>query len=102
MIKALLNFCFVFFENNPDFNFGNSGNLVRILEKFYLEPFYENKLYKSVERKPTEYNLWMLNRLLNTLDEEKKKTGICLLKNGIENHNLSESLRFITNEFFEE
>lgn len=57
------------FENNPDFDFGNPGNLVRIIERYYTNPLYEQELYKSVERKPTAYNLWLLNRLMNTFEE---------------------------------
>ena len=93
---------FIVFENNPNFDFGNPGNLVRTIEKFYQEPVYERELYKSVERKPNEYNLWMLNRLLNTFDEEKKEIGIKLLKNVIDNSNLSADLRNYAKEFFEE
>lgn len=61
------------FENNPDFDFGNPGNLVRIIERYYTNPLYEQELYKSVERKPTAYNLWLLNRLMNTFEEEQKE-----------------------------
>jgi hypothetical protein len=90
------------FENNPNFDFGSPGNLVRIIEKFYQSQIYEDELYKSVERKPTEYNLWMLNRLLNTFDEDRKITGIELLENVMKNPNLPESLKDTAGEFLEE
>jgi len=93
---------FYVFENNPDFNFGNPGNLVRIIEKFFLDPVYEKELYRSIERKPTEYNLWMLNRLLNTFDEDRKKTGLKLLINTMNDSKLSENLKDIAKDFFEE
>jgi hypothetical protein len=92
---------FRIFENNPDFDFGNPGNLVRIVEKFYKDEHYEIELYNSVERKPTEYNLWMLNRLLNSFDDNEKEKGITLLKNIInskENKNVIETAK----EFLEE
>lgn len=90
------------FENNPDFNFGNPGNLVRIIEKYYTNPSYEQELYKSVERKPTEYNLWMLNRLLNTFDENKKGKGIELLERIVSDPNISEQLKDSAKDFLEE
>lgn len=90
------------FENNPNFNFGNPGNLVRIIEKYYTNPSYEQELYKSVERKPTEYNLWMLNRLMNTFDEDRKRRGIELLERIISDHNISEKLKDSAKDFLEE
>lgn len=90
------------FENNPDFNFGNPGNLVRIIEKFYTNPIYEYELYKSVNRKPTEYNLWMLNRLMNTFDDDKKRTGIKLFEKVIADPNIPEDLKDSANDFLEE
>lgn len=67
---------FCVFENNPDFDFGNPGNLVRTIEGYYTNPLYEQELYKSVERKPTAYNLWLLNRLMNTFEKEQKKEEV--------------------------
>lgn len=90
------------FENNPDFNFGNPGNLVRIIEKFYTNPIYEQELYKSVNRKPTEYNLWMLNRMMNTFDDDKKERGVKLLKKVISDPNISEDLKDSAKDFLEE
>jgi hypothetical protein len=89
------------FENNENFDFGNPGNLVRFIEKFYKNENYETELYKSVQRKPTEYNLWMLNRLLNSFDNEQKEKGILLLENII-NSDKSENIKDIAKEFWEE
>ena len=93
---------FFVFENNPNFDFGNPGNLIRIVEKFYLSPIYEEELYKSVKRKPTEYNLWMINRLLNTFSEEKKLKGIELFKKIIDNPAISKEIRDTAQVFLDE
>ena len=88
------------FENNPDFDFGNPGNLVRIIERYYTNPLYEQELYKSVERKPTAYNLWLLNRLMNTF--EQKRRGIELLEKVVNTPNTSEDVQEWAKEFLEE
>ena len=90
------------FENNPDFDFGNPGNLVRIIERYYTNPLYEQELYKSVERKPTAYNLWLLNRLMNTFEEEQKRRGIELLERVVNTPNTSEDVQEWAKEFLEE
>ncbi|MCZ2653489.1 hypothetical protein [Bacteroides fragilis] len=90
------------FENNPDFDFGNPGNLVRIIERYYTNPLYEQELYKSVERKPTAYNLWLLNRLMNTFEEEQKRRGIELLEKVVNTLNTSEDVQEWAKEFLEE
>lgn len=90
------------FENNPDFDFGNPGNLVRIIERYYTNPLYEQELCKSVERKPTAYNLWLLNRLMNTFEEEQKRRGIELLEKVVNTPNTSEDVQEWAKEFLEE
>ncbi len=67
------------FENNPEFGFGSPGKIVHYIERFPSES-YIDLLYASIKRFPTEYNLWMLNRYLNTVENEKKITGISILK----------------------
>ena len=90
------------FENNPDFDFGNPGNLVRIIERYYTNPLYEQELYKSVERKPTVYNLWLLNRLMNTFEEKQKRRGIELLERVVNTPNTSQDVQEWAKEFLEE
>ena len=98
----LLSPLFKVLENNPNFNFGNPGNIVRILEQYYQDSRYEQELFASVNRYPTEYNVWMLNRLLNAYDDEAKKEGVALLKTLVDNESLSSDLRTLAKEFIEE
>lgn len=55
---------FYFVERNEAADLGVPGPLVHFLEQFY--PAYVDDLCASVERKPTTYTVWMLNRILNT------------------------------------
>jgi hypothetical protein len=59
-------------ENNPDVDYGMPGALVHFMETFYKKG-YEEKLVESLTRKPTEYTVWMLNRLINDCQGERKK-----------------------------
>ena len=59
-------------------------------------------MYKSVERKPTAYNLWLLNRLMNTFEEEQKRRGIELLEKVVNTPNTSEDVQEWAKEFLEE
>jgi hypothetical protein len=71
--RELLGDLFNILENNPHFNFGMPGNLIRAIEKHYKEPDFQDYIIKSIERVPTEYNLWLLQRLLNTFETDKEK-----------------------------
>jgi len=60
-------------ENNPDFHFGAPGNIVHIIEKIsvqFADEEYFDLLIQSVKRVPTEYNLWLMNRIMNTFEDK--------------------------------
>ena len=79
--KELLEDLFKILERNPHFDFGMPGNLVRLIEKHYKEPDYQDYVIKSIERTPTEYNLWLLQRLMNSFEkEEEKEEGVNIFK----------------------
>lgn len=61
-------------EKNSDFDFGMPGQIVHTLEKHYKKGL-EEELFKSLNRKPTFYTLWMLNRILNGTSDTKEKEG---------------------------
>ena len=68
-------------EKNSKFHFGMPGNLVRTIEQHYKEPDYEDLIIESIVRIPTEYNLWLLNRLLNSYENDnKKEKGLSLFR----------------------
>ena len=59
-------------EKNSDFDFGMPGQIVHTLEKHYKKGL-EQELFKSLNRKPTFYTLWMLNRIINGTSDTKEK-----------------------------
>ena len=61
-------------EENSDFDFGMPGQIVHTLEKHYKKGL-EEELFKSLNRKPTFYTLWMLNRIINGTSDAKEKEG---------------------------
>ncbi|WP_424042024.1 hypothetical protein [Prevotella pallens] len=61
-------------EKNSDFDFGMPGQIVHALEKHYKKGL-EEELFKSLNRKPTFYTLWMLNRIINGTSDPKEKEG---------------------------
>ena len=61
-------------EKNSDFDFGMPGQIVHTLEKHYKKGL-EQELFKSLNRKPTFYTLWMLNRIINGTSDPKEKEG---------------------------
>ena len=98
--KILIEPLFKLLEKFPFFNFGNPGNIVRYLEGFAHE-VYVPFLYDSVRRQPTEYNVWMVNRYLNTLDNDEKAEGIMILEEALQK-DIDEGVKEWINEFLEE
>lgn len=98
--KILIEPLFKLLEKFPFFNFGNPGNIVRYLEGFAHE-VYVPFLYDSVRRQPTEYNVWMVNRYLNTLDNDEKAEGIMILEEALQK-DINEGVKEWINEFLEE
>ena len=67
-------------ERNPDYDFGLPGCMVHSLETYYRAGL-EEELVKSINRKPTFYTVWMLNRILNgTTDLQEQKLYFNTLK----------------------
>ena len=73
-IAILMDPLFRILEENSDFDFGMPGQIVHTLEKHYKKGL-EEELFKSLNRKPTFYTLWMLNRIINGTSDTKEKEG---------------------------
>ena len=68
-------------ENNSEYDFGMPGEIVHTLETYYKKGL-EQELLMSLERKPTFYTVWMLNRILNgTSDLKEQEYYLEILKN---------------------
>ena len=79
------------FEEVDDADFGMPGPLVHYLESFYKSG-YEEKLFESLNRKPTNHTLWMLNRILNSLDGDEKVEALKFLDDVISSGNADSSV----------
>ncbi|HEX4862000.1 MAG TPA: hypothetical protein VFV07_12235 [Rhizomicrobium sp.] len=53
-----------FMEAHPEIEYGMPGALVRFVERSSGKG-YEERLLKSISRRPTAHTIWMLNRLIN-------------------------------------
>lgn len=62
---------FELLENYPDADFGAPGTIVHTLEGF--EGQYEEQLFLSLSRRPSPLSVLMLNRIINSLSDTKKK-----------------------------
>ncbi|MBK7681897.1 MAG: hypothetical protein IPJ26_05215 [Bacteroidetes bacterium] len=51
-------------ERSPDIDYGGPGPIAHFMESHYKKG-YEELLLKSIDRKPTEYTLYLLHRLIN-------------------------------------
>lgn len=86
-------------ETNPNIDFGSPGPLVHYVERFY-EHGYEEKLIDSIKRRPTELTVWMLNRIVNGSEGDKKKYYIKLMEEvlifpGLEQNIINEVENFL-------
>ena len=92
-------------EHNSNFHFGAPGNIVRTIEKIYMQQFtdeeYFDLLIQSVERVPTEYNLWLMNRIMDTFEEESQiKKGLTVFHK-VKQEATDDGLRDLAQEFIE-
>lgn len=66
-------------ERSPYIDYGGPGPLGSFLEGHYKKG-YEELLLKSIERKPTEYTLHLLHRLINDKDSPNHQSYLGLMK----------------------
>lgn len=96
--NKFFHYAFLFIEKHKDSDLGNPGPLVHFIEKFY--PQYINDLCASIERIPTYYTLWMVNRILNgNPDTSVKERLRTTLKNSLKHPNITEELKDEVNDY---
>ncbi|RZL68008.1 MAG: hypothetical protein EOO93_04315 [Pedobacter sp.] len=66
-------------ERSPDIDYGGPGPLGSFLENHYKKG-YEELLLKSIERRPTEFTLHLLHRLINDKNNPNFQTYFDLMK----------------------
>jgi len=78
-------------ECNEDIEYGGPGPLAHFMESYYKNG-YEEQLIKSIERKPTEYTLHLLHRLINNEDDPNHKKYLAIMRNISLNKEYSENI----------
>ncbi|MFN8714871.1 MAG: hypothetical protein ACK5Z2_18635 [Bacteroidota bacterium] len=66
-------------ERSPDIDYGGPGPLAHLMESYYKKG-YEELLFKSIERKPTEYTLFLLHRVINDEDNPNHQLYLDLMR----------------------
>ena len=66
-------------ERNPDLNYGAPGPLAHFMEAYYKKG-YEELLVNSIKRKPTEYTLFLLHRVMNDTHNPNHLAFLDLMK----------------------
>lgn len=83
---------FSILEKYPNYDFESPGELVHYLETYYKNG-YEEQLVESLNRKPTNLTIWMLNRIMNDNSNVQKTEHLNLLKSISKNTKLSDQVR---------
>jgi hypothetical protein len=79
IVEAILQFM----ESHPEIEYGTPGSLVHFVEAF---PNYKEKIIESVERKPTPHTVWMLDRVINGEQDQRRRDAlIAVLRRVLEN-----------------
>lgn len=89
---------FKLMEKYPDINFGRPGPLVHFVEKFYKNG-YEEKLVESLTRQPTQHTVWMLNRVINGSQGDRKEYFINVFDSIIAFPNLDDEIVSLASHF---
>ncbi len=89
------------FERFPECDaLGNPGDLVHAIES--SGDGYQKKLIASVKRTPSYYGLWMLNRILNTIQSPREAEPLLkILRSAAEDENVPLSVRARAEEFLD-
>lgn len=83
-------------ERHPLSDFGTPGSIVHFVEKFYKKG-YEQLLISSVKRRPTMHTVWMLNRIKNGEDEQRRYIEI--LNDIVHNKDIEKEIRESAQDF---
>lgn len=70
---------FQLIERSPKVDYGGPGPFGSFLEQFYKKG-YEEKLIESLQRKPTEYTVFLLHRICNDKKNSDREKYVALIK----------------------
>ncbi len=88
-------------EEYPLVEFGSPVPLTHFIESFYKEykDQYEKQLKESLERNPTVHTVWLLNRVINGEQDEKKLELMRILNSICKNDKIHKKIRNVAGNF---
>jgi len=97
--RVIIPHIFEFFEQHSEDDLGTPGPFVHFIEE---SRDYYGLLKESVQRKPTDHTLWMVNRIINDLSDcTEKDDWISLLECTLENKNANKYVKEKAQEYIE-
>jgi hypothetical protein len=91
-----------FMEEHPELDLGAPGPLVHFVEEFYRKG-YEAELLASIARRPTAHTVWMLNRIVNGVKNERERQKLLVALEGAGKHPAAdEATKQAVSEFLED
>lgn len=93
-------------ERHPLSDFGCPGAMVHFMERAYglgeeAKERHNRLVAESVRRRPACHTLWMLNRIVNISQGEKREEYLALLREAAENPAWEEPVREQAREYLE-
>jgi len=76
-------------ERGPDIDYGGPGPLGTFIENFYNKG-YEELLVESLQRKPTNYTIFLLNRVCNDKNDPDRHRYVKIIKSYANSNYLSD------------
>lgn len=98
--KKYVEFLINFMSDNPDVDYGMPGPVVHFIEKYPID-YYVVFLLKSIEKRPNDTLLWMLNRITNVADKKTKNKYIEIFRNVIARKDIDGITREAAIDFYE-
>lgn len=99
--------CFLaMMERHPLSDFGCPGAMVHFMERAYgqgeeAQEEYDRMVAASVRRRPALHTLWMLNRIINVSQGEKREELLAIFRDIVENPVWEEPVRNSARDFLE-
>jgi hypothetical protein len=87
-----------FMERHPDIDYGPPGPLVHFMERTYKEggptsERWDRLVVESMTRRPTAHTSWLLNRLINGSDSERRQRLIDVMAGAFDHPDADQATR---------
>ena len=90
-----------FMTKYPDLDYGMPGALIHFIESF-PEAAYIDFLIRCIQKQPTEHNVWMLLRIMNTWESSRQDEYIGIMKTALLHPNINEGVKESIKEYLQD